>query len=169
MKKIRKNNFSKAMILCGILAIGCQPSKSDKNNTIIMPDTLSDKLKNANTVAIEVKISVNPEIYPLVENQINIKYSISNHSSSAIQFGSAFTIEKQNDTLWSEEPFIDTIGFEDILYSIELKESKDFQIPLNKLLKHKNLATGTYRISKKVWLADQKKDSVPIYGLFELK
>jgi len=169
MKKIRKNNFPKVLLLFAILAMGCQHSKSDKNSKIITQDALSDKAENTNTPTMNVKISVNPEIYSLAENQINIRYSISNNSSSAIQFGSAFTIEKQNDTLWSEEPFINTVGFEDMLYSIEPKESKDFQIPLTKLLKNKNLSPGTYRISKEVWLVDQKTQSVFNYGVFELK
>ncbi|WP_123902625.1 immunoglobulin-like domain-containing protein [Chryseobacterium elymi] len=169
MEKIRKNNFPKFVLLCAVLCIGCQPSKSDKNSNTIIQDAASDKLENRNTPNMEVKISVNPEIYSLAENEININCRLTNNSSSAVQFGSAFTIEKQSDTAWTEEPFIDTMGFEDILYSVEPKESKDFQIPLTKLLKNKNLPPGTYRISKKVWLVDQKKDSLQIFGQFELK
>lgn len=169
MKKIKKNSFPKFVLLCGVLSVGCQPPKSDKNSNIIKQDAVTDKLVNRNIANMEVKISVNPEIYSLAENEITINYRLTNNSSSAVLFGSAFTIEKQYETAWAEEPFIDTMGFEDILYSTEPKESKDFQIPLTKLLKNKKLSPGTYRIGKKVRLVDQKKDSPQIFGQFELK
>ena len=168
MKKIRKNIFPIFILLGGILTTGCQPSKSDHTSNAITQDAPSNRLKKTNTSTVKVKMSVDPKIYSLTEDQINIKCSITNTSSSAVQFGSAFIIEKRTDTLWAEEPFIDTVGFEDILYSIAPKQSKEFQVPLTKLLKNKNLSPGTYRISKKVWLVDQRKDSVAIYGVFQL-
>ncbi len=70
---------------------------------------------------------------------------------------------------WCKEPFTKAVGFEDMLYNIEPKESKNFRAPVSKLLKNKKLLPGKYRITKRIWAADQKKETFEISAQFEVK
>lgn len=169
MRKFQKVAFAYFVFLFGLLMLGCRQSTDKDGNNIIGQDSITHKIENKGPADRKVLINVHPAIYDLSKDENIIYYRLTNNSSTVIQFGSHFLIEKQSGLNWIKESFVDYIAFEDILYSIEPKESQDFQIPLSKPLKNNKLAPGIYRISKEVWFANQKKEPFQVIASFEIK
>lgn len=165
-----KKNALIFTISVGLIFLECKSGKKDSNNKEdSIQNTTNKDTKNEKSGIMQVQLNVKQDVYSSKEKNLLITYTVVNGSEYPIQFGTDFSIEKKNDKDWIKQPFTESLGSEDIIYGLDPKESKDFQISPLKLLKNKELSSGTYRITKTVWEAHKKDEAGIISGLFEIK
>ncbi|MDR1536422.1 MAG: M56 family metallopeptidase [Clostridiales bacterium] len=107
----------------------------------------------------------NPGVYfgvndsPINSEYLSISAQLMNLGTEDIHCGELFTIEKQIAGGWEVVTFADNIGFNEPLYTIEPKSSRDYSL-YPEMLKDK-LSDGAYRFATEVWTDYQTHEGKP--------
>lgn len=161
----KKNYLIYYISLC-FLCMSCQHANKT-NESSINKDTLinNDTLMNKN-----ISLKVVPNTFEVRHTaDIKIVYIVSNQTSSLLQYGTRYKIEKYTGTRWEAVPFIDNLAFEDILYGLEPTRSQEFKIAIPKILKSNTIDAGLYRIVKEVWPTDRKHKKTTLTAEFTVE
>ena len=163
-------NILGCIITILLICISCQsnPDQKKKQNQ----DTYLLNTKRTDTVieyqdSTRVHIDVRPNILETKGNNIKGVYFMANNLDVPINFGSDFIVEKKIDELWTKEPFVESLGFEDVIFSLNPGSSKKYPLLLSKVLKKVN--PGEYRIKKEVWPVGKKEEKVTVTAKFSIQ
>lgn len=172
MRNFLLNRIGCIIAILGMICISCQNSPDQKEKKIINQDTDNLNVKKIDSVmefqdSINVQITVKPNALYTEGSKLDGIYSLSNNSDTPINFGSDFIIEKKVDEHWIKEPFVESLGFEDIVLNLNPGSSKEYPLWLSKILK--KVKPGEYRIKKEVWPVGKKEKKVTVTAKFTIQ
>ena len=153
-----------------LICISCQ-SNSDQNKNLNEETNLLNTKRTDSVMQYQdnmrVQIDVRPNVLETEGNNIEGVYYIANNLDVPINFGTDFIIEKKIDELWTKESFVEALGFEDIMFSLNPGSSKKYPLLLSKVLKKVN--PGEYRIVKEVWPVGKKEEKEAVTAKFTIQ
>ena|GEM_PF-5878706 len=151
--------------------MGCQNSSNKNERNTVNEDTDLLNIEKAepdkiHQNAMDVQITVIPHVFNTNEEEISGVYRVFNNSDISINFGDKFIIERKVDEEWITEPFIESLGFNDIMHGLQSGASAEYPLLLSRILKSKNLASGQYRIYKEVEPVGKKNEKIALTAKF---
>lgn len=144
---------------CIIILLVCN---SCSNGTRVQ-DTENPKETFRQTEAVEEKDvdtvqEIFMEILPKEFHSLDEKkavYKINNNSRAVLEMGSQFRIERFENNGWHEVPFIETLGFPDMLYAIDKGSAKEYPLLISLAIGKEHERIGRYRVRKEVWSREE--------------
>ena len=135
--------------------------------TTVVDESKTEKTTEAEDEILsdEVIMTVSPNKFKNAEEKI-ISYTITNNSSKDLNFDSRFRIERNEKGAWKLVPFIENLGFNDLLYGVQKGNSIREPIHISVSIGKEHTEKGRYRIVKEVWPVKKRDSTISLMAEF---
>lgn len=152
-----------------IITIFCQScsngTKTQENTTLTETFNSSDNMPKNDSITAEIVMKIVPDKFVSKEEKKAV-YIITNHLPIDLVFGSQFHIERYEGGIWNVVPFVETLGFNDMLYTLKEGENLEIPVHISASIGREGTKKGRYRLVKEVEMDNKQKDKVILKAEF---
>lgn len=152
-----------------ILSLCYSCSNGTKVKDATSPKESTKQSETMGKKSIDTVNEIFMEIQPKEFNRLDEKkavYKIHNNSQAILEMGSHFRIERFENNEWREVPFIETLGFPDMLYAIDRGSTDEYPLLISLVIGKEQERKGKYRVRKNVWSKGETDKKIELTAEF---